>query len=173
MDKLGIHTDGVGTTPLAGKLRLDMPLDEDLKRIFQRSTEDTYDDFISLVSTARSMPVEEVNRVARGQVWSGLQASDRGLVDQQGSLQQAIDSAARIAGLGADYQVQYSEPEISSFEAFLLDMTGGVMARFGLKISGPAWTQLPLLEDLLADLRFLASSGGEFTRAAHCLCTAP
>jgi protease-4 len=173
LNKLGIHTDGVGTTPMAGKLRLDMPLDADLRRIFQRSTEDTYEDFIRLVAAARSMPVEEVNRVARGQVWSGLQARDRGLVDQQGSLQQAIDSAARISGLGADYQVRYSEPEVSSFEAFLLDMTGSAMARTGLKLQAPAWTRLPVLEDLLADLRFLASAGGSFTEAAHCLCAAP
>lgn len=173
LDKLGIHTDGVGTTPLAGKLRLDMPLDDDLHRIFQRSTEDTYEDFISLVSVARSMPVEEVNRVARGQVWSGIQARDRGLVDQQGSLQEAIGSAARIAGLGTDYQVQYTEPEMSSFESFLLDMTGSVMAQLGLNLRVPAWTRLPVLEDLLADLRFLASSGGSFTQAAHCLCAAP
>jgi protease-4 len=173
LDKLGIHTDGVGTTPLAGKLRLDLPLDADLRRIFQRSTENTYQDFINLVAGARSMPVEEVNRVARGQVWSGSQARDRGLIDQQGSLQQAIDSAARIAGLGADYQVQYSEPEVSSFESFLLDMTGSVMAKAGWELSAPAWTRLPVLEDLLADLRFLASTGGSFTQAAHCLCAAP
>jgi protease-4 len=181
MNKLGIHTDGVGTTPTAGKLRLDMPLDADLRRIFQRSTENTYEDFISLVAAARAMPVEEVNRVARGQVWSGVQARDRGLVDQQGGIQQAIDSAARIAGLGTDYRVQYSEAEMSSFEAFLLDMTGSAIGHIGARVGlpsgwamqAPAWSRLPLLEDLLADLQFLANSGGEFTKAAHCLCRAP
>lgn len=173
LNKVGIHTDGVGTTPLAGKLRLDLPLDDDLRRIFQRSTENTYEDFIKLVSTARSMPEEEVNRVARGQVWSGLQARDRGLVDQQGSLQQAIGSAARIAGLGADFKVQYSEAEMSSFESFILDMTGSVLAQVGWKAEVPAWLRLPLVADLLADLRLIAASGGQFTQAAHCLCRAP
>lgn len=173
LNKLGVHTDGVGTTPTAGKLRLDMPLDADLRRILQRSTENTYDDFLALVSAARSMPIEEVNRVARGQVWSGVQARDRGLVDQQGGLQQAIDSAARIAGLGTDFQVLYSEVEMSSFESFLLDMTGSVMARVGWNMQAPAWSRLPLLENLMADLQFLARSGGEFTQAAHCLCQAP
>ncbi len=173
LNKLGIHTDGVGTTPLAGKLRLDLPLDEDLRRIFQRSTEQTYEDFIALVASSRALSVEEVNRVARGQVWSGLQARDRGLIDQAGGLQQAIDSAARIAGLGADYQVRYSEVEMTSFESFLLDLTGSAMARVGFQMQAPAWTRLPLLEDLLADLRFLSASGGGFTQAAHCLCRAP
>ncbi len=173
LNKLGIHTDGVGTTPLAGKLRLDMPLDADLRRILQRSTEKIYEDFVKLVASSRSLTPEEVNRVARGQVWSGSQARDRGLIDQEGSLQQAIDSAARIAGLGADYQVRYSEVEMTSFESFLLNMAGGVMARVGWTVPASAWSELPLLDELLADLRFLAASGGAFTQAAHCLCSAP
>ena len=174
LEKMGIHADGVGTTPLAGKLRLDMPLDEDLRRIFQRSTEQTYADFVQLVSDARSMSTEEVNRVARGQVWSGIQARDRGLVDQAGSLQQAIDSAARIAGLGSDYRVSYSEVEMTAFESFILDITGSAMVRLGLnELQGPSWSRIPLVQDLLSDLQFLAAAGGEFTQAAHCLCRAP
>jgi len=100
LEKLGIHTDGVGTTPLAGKLRLDQPLDPDLKRIFQHATERTYRDFIQLVADARQMTPEDVDQVARGRVWSGAQAKDRGLIDQTGTLREAIDAAARIAGLG-------------------------------------------------------------------------
>jgi len=173
LEKLGIHADGVGTTPLAGKLRLDMPLDADLRRIFQRSTEQTYENFVNLVASSRALSPEEVHRVARGQVWSGSQARDRGLLDQEGSLQQAIDSAARIAGLGADYRVHYSEVEMTSLESFLLNITGSIMARVGWTMRAPAWTHLPLLDNLLADLRFLAASGGQFTQAAHCLCRAP
>lgn len=173
LNKLGIHTDGVGTTPLAGKLRLDMPLDADVKRIFQRSTEQIYEDFVALVSTARSMSLEEVNRVARGQVWSGVQARDRGLVDQAGGLQQAIDSAARIAGLGSDYQVKFSEAELSAFESFLLNMAGSTMAHLGWPMQSAGWVQLPFVDELLADLRFLLVASGGFTQAAHCLCRAP
>lgn len=173
LNKLGIHTDGVGTTPLAGKLRLDMPLDADVKRIFQRSTEQIYEDFVALVSTARSMSLEEVNRVARGQVWSGVQARDRGLVDQAGGLKQAIDSAARIAGLGSDYQVKFSEAELSAFESFLLNMAGSTMAHLGWPMQSAGWVQLPFVDELLADLRFLLAASGGFTQAAHCLCRAP
>jgi len=85
LEKLGIHTDGVGTTALAGKLRLDMPLDPDLKRIFQHATERTYDDFINLVAQSRQMAPQAVNEVAQGRVWSGSQAKERGLIDQAGS----------------------------------------------------------------------------------------
>jgi protease-4 len=170
LEKLGIHTDGVGTTPLAGKLRLDRPLDPDLKRIFQHATEQSYDDFIQLVTAARPLERHEVEAVARGRVWSGAQAKDRQLVDQTGNLRQAIDAAARIAGLGSDYAVQYKERELSGFEAFLIEMTGSALAGIGMSQTGVPLLRSTLLEDLLGDLNILVRSAGEFSVAAHCLC---
>jgi len=169
LEKLGIHTDGVGTTPLAGKLRLDRPLDPDLRRIFQHATERTYDDFITLVSEARQMAPRDVLAVAEGQVWSGTQAKDRGLIDQTGTLQESIDAAARIAGLGSDYDVIYDEPEISPIEAFLVEITSSAMLRSGLQFDGLAGLRGTLLENIVRDLRMLAGNGG-ITVAAHCLC---
>ncbi|MFB3079932.1 MAG: signal peptide peptidase SppA, partial [Lysobacterales bacterium] len=170
LEKLGIHSDGVGTTPLAGKLRLDRPLDSDLKRIFQHATEQTYDDFIRLVTDARPLERHEVEAVARGRVWSGAQAKDRQLVDQIGNLQQAIDAAARIAGLGSDYRVQYNEREMSRFESFLIEMTGSALLGFGVGQAGVPLLRSTLLEDLLGDLYILARSAGKFSVVAHCLC---
>jgi protease-4 len=170
LEKLGIHTDGVGTTALAGKLRLDRPLDPDLKRIFQHATERTYDDFINLVAQSRNMTTEAVNEVAQGRVWSGSQAKDRGLIDQAGTLQQAVDAAARIAGLGSDYQVVYDEWELSAFEAFLFDMMGNAMAYFQPGISGLGGMHNTLLENIISDLDVLVRSNDSLTIAAHCLC---
>jgi protease-4 len=173
LEKLGIHTDGVGTTPLAGKLRLDRPLDPDLRRIFEHAVERTYEDFITLVSDSRQMAPEDVLDVAEGRVWSGNQAKERGLIDQTGTLQEAIDAAARIAGLGSDYEVFYDEPEISSFEALLVEITSGAMIRLGPKFS-MTLQGLPstLVENILGDLRLLArnGNGNGLTVAAHCLC---
>jgi len=171
LEKLGIHSDGVGTTPLAGKLRLDRPLDPDLRRIFEHAVERTYEDFIALVSEARQMSPEDVLNVAEGRVWSGTQAKDRGLIDQTGTLQEAIDAAARIAGLGSDYQVRYDEPEISSLEELLVKMTSGAMLRLGL-VSGPAASGFPgtLLESIMGDLQRLVRNSNDLTVAAHCLC---
>lgn len=171
LEKLGIHNDGVGTTPLAGKLRLDRPLDPDLRRIFQHATERTYEDFITLVSESRQMPPEAVLRVAEGRVWSGVQAKDRGLVDQTGTLQDAVDAAARIAGLGSDYEAVYQERELTPFESFLLEMASSAMARVGLGQSGLPTLPSGLLERLVADLNvLLRSSGGGLSVVAHCLC---
>ncbi len=173
LEKLGIHTDGVGTTPLAGKLRLDRPLDPGLRRIFEHATERTYDDFISLVAESRQMEPRAVRRIAEGRVWSGSQAKERGLVDQTGTLQDAIDAAARIAGLGGDYEAYYDEPELSPVESLLLELTGSAVARLGLPTLGSsALSQLPLtlFENVADDLRVLSRSQGGLTVAAHCLC---
>lgn len=170
LEKLGIHTDGVGTTPLSGKLRLDRPLDPDLRRIFQRATERTYEDFVTLVASARQMEADDVYNVAQGRVWSGSQAKLRGLVDQTGTLPQAVDAAARIAGLGSDYDMVYDERELSSIEAFLFEMVGSVMTRFNPGISGIGPLHNTLLENILSDLRVLSRSNEGMTIAAHCLC---
>jgi len=170
LQKLGIHSDGVGTTQMAGKLRLDRPLDPDLRRIFQHATERTYDDFLDLVSDARKKDREAVHEVAQGRVWSGLQAKDRGLVDQTGTLRQASDSAARIAGLGTDYDVVYDERELSALESFMIEMTSSVIARFNPGMQGVRALHNSLLENILGDLEFLVRSNDTLTIAAHCLC---
>jgi protease-4 len=170
LEKLGIHTDGVGTTALAGKLRLDMPLDPDLRRIFQHATERTYDDFIELVAQSRQMTPQAVNEVAQGRVWSGGQAKDRGLVDQTGTLQQAVDAAARIAGLGSNYQAVYDEWELSAFETFLFEMMGSAMAHLQPGFSGLGGLHNTLLENIISDLNVLVRSNDSLTIAAHCLC---
>jgi protease-4 len=117
--------------------------------------------------------VAAVEQVARGRVWSGQQAKERGLVDQLGTLRQAIDSAARIAGLGSDYQVEYAEPALSHLESLLLDMTGSSVSWIG-SVSRPTdWMNNTQVEQLLGDLRLFSASGNGLTLAAHCLCRAP
>jgi protease-4 len=170
LEKIGIHTDGVGTTELAGKLRLDRPLDPDLKRIFQHATERIYEDFISLGADSRQMAEPAVLEVAGGRVWSGLQAKERGLIDRTGTLQDAVDAAARIAGLGSDYEAVYQERELTPFESFLVEITGGVMLRLGLADSGLPILRDSLLDKLLGDLGMLARTSSGLMIAAHCLC---
>jgi protease-4 len=170
LEKLGIRSDGVGTTRMAGKLRLDRPLDEDLRRIFQHMVERTYEDFVDLVADSRQKDREEVLEVAQGRVWSGLQAKERGLLDQTGTLRQAADAAARIAGLGSDYDVVYDERELTAMEALLIEMTGGITAKFM-----PSMIRMPvihnsLFENIMEDLDLLLRSNDELTVAAHCLC---
>jgi len=171
LDRLGIHTDGVGTTELAGKLRLDRPLDPDLRRIFQSSVEHVYDQFLNLVLQERPFDsVEAVDEVARGRVWSGSQAAERGLVDHTGSLQDAIDAAARIEGLGDRYTVTWTEPELTTIERLLLEMTSGVLSKLSLDLSAGDIIRKSFVQGLLDDLRTLTRGENGLTVAAHCLC---
>lgn len=110
--KLGIHTDGLGTTPLYGILRGDRPLQPQLARIMQAEVEHVYDRFIHKVATARGMSVEAVDNIAQGRVWSGADALRIGLVDEIGGLQDAVASAAQLAGLGpGDYRLETARPD--------------------------------------------------------------
>jgi protease-4 len=112
LDKLGIHTDGVGTTSLAGSLRLDRPITPEVATILQSEVDYGYQNFINGVASGRDMPVEDVDKIARGRVWSGKQAKKLGLVDEIGSLDDAVASAAKMAGLEeGHYQLQELKPE--------------------------------------------------------------
>jgi protease-4 len=110
---LGIRVDGVGTTWLAGAVRPDRELEPRLRPALQTMIEQGYREFLDRVAEARSMSVEEVDRIARGRVWSGQDAHERGLVDELGGLAEAIASAAAMAELGEEYAVRFVEKEPS------------------------------------------------------------
>lgn len=170
LEKIGVHTDGFGTTQMAGKLRLDRPLDADVARVFQSSTERMYRQFISLVSDSRGKSVEEVEELAQGRVWSGLQAAERGLVDKTGTFQDAIEASARIAGLGDSYQIKWVEPEKSALDEFFTDFVSGAVSKLNLSVSIPVNLPVSWLQAMLNDLQFIVAQQGKFTVAAHCLC---
>ncbi|MGE5125252.1 MAG: signal peptide peptidase SppA, partial [Betaproteobacteria bacterium] len=100
---LGIHTDGVGTTRFSDTLRPDRPLDPAVAQMFQEFIDHGYDEFLARVAQARRMTKQQVDKIARGRVWSGEDAKGLGLVDQLGGLDQAVASAARRAKLAKGY----------------------------------------------------------------------
>jgi len=171
LDKIGVHTDGFGTTDMAGKLRVDQPLDEGVARVFQASTERTYQQFIKLVSEARGIDdIAEVDALAQGRVWTGEQARERGLVDKTGTFQDAIEASARIAGLGDEYQIEWIEPEISVLDKLFTDFLAAAVSGLDLSITTPANLPMSWLQSMLEDLQFITAQEGKFTVAAHCLC---
>ncbi len=113
-EKLGIGVDGVGTTPLSGELRLDRPVGEAAAMLLQANIERGYEDFLALVANGRSKTRDEIDAIAQGRVWSGRDALERGLVDKLGSLDDAVASAAKRAGLEeGKFERDYLEPEKS------------------------------------------------------------
>ena len=170
LDKVGVHTDGFGTTEMAGKLRLDMPLDPGVARVFQSSTERIYKQFITLVSGARGKSFEEIDELAQGRVWSGEQAVERGLVDKTGTFQDAIKASARIAGLGDSYKIEWIEPEKTTIDQFVVDFMAKAVSKLDLSVSQPVSLPVSWLQAMLDDLQFITAQQGKFTIAAHCLC---
>ena len=170
LDKIGVHTDGFGTTEMAGKLRLDMPLDPGVARVFQSSTERIYKQFITLVSGARGKSFEEIDELAQGRVWSGEQAVERGLVDKTGTFQDAIKASARIAGLGDSYKIEWIEPEKTAIDQFVVDFMAKAVSKLDLSVSQPVSLPVSWLQAMLDDLQFITAQQGKFTIAAHCLC---
>ena len=169
--KVGVHTDGFGTTDMAGKLRLDMPLDPGISRVFQSSVERTYQQFINLVNDARGFEdLEKVNELAQGRVWTGEQALERGLVDKTGTFQDAIEASARIAGLGDNYRIEWIEPEKSALDEFFTDFMAAAVSHLNLSVTTPASLPASWLQSMLGDLQFIVAQQGKFTVAAHCLC---
>ncbi len=108
---LGIRVDGISTAPLAG-VRPDRKLPEGVGRTVQLMIEQGYRDFLQRVAESRDMTIEEVDEIAQGRVWSGEDAFRLGLVDGLGNLEDAIASAAELAGLGDRYAVSYVEKEM-------------------------------------------------------------
>jgi len=120
LNELGIHTDGLGTTSIAGGLRPDMPLNPALAKAFQMGVDDVYNEFIKHVATGRSIDPARVNQLAQGRVWSGADAHRLGLVDHLGGLEVAIVSAAKRAGVESDYRKVMVEPKME-FADFLAE----------------------------------------------------
>ncbi|MGH8179092.1 MAG: signal peptide peptidase SppA [Steroidobacter sp.] len=112
LGKLGITVDGVGTAPLADALRIDRTLDEQARDILQLSVEHAYRVFVDHVAAAREKSFDEIDAVAQGRVWAGVDALENGLVDKLGSYRDALNAAAQRAELGEDYDIEYIEPPL-------------------------------------------------------------
>jgi protease-4 len=174
---LGVHTDGVGTTRFSDALRPDRPLDPAVADIFRQVIDEGYADFLERVSKARKMTVEQVDRIARGRIWSGEDAKGLGLVDQLGGLDQAIESAAKRAKLGKGYRVWYVEKErtlreqlASMLAAKALDVA---VAAGWIGETSPSASALSVagrLRDLQRDVERLSRWNDPRGVYAHCLC---
>ena len=125
LDRYGITTDGVSTTPLAGAASIERGISPAFAELIQANVEAGYTQFIEMVAESRGMTVEAVDNIAQGRVWTGAAAKEIGLVDEIGELQAAIDAAAELAEL-TDFEVWHVEPERSTQEQIIDALTASV-----------------------------------------------
>jgi protease-4 len=108
--QLNIGVDGVRTTPLSGQPDVLRGPSPEANRLLQTGIESSYRRFIELVARARHLSPARVNEIAQGRVWSGGAAHQLGLVDRFGSLDDAVQEAARRAGIApGNAKVTYLE----------------------------------------------------------------
>ena len=123
LSEIGINSDGVKTSRLDLSGDVTSPLDEGLSKIIQSEIEYGYKRFIGLVSEARDIPIEEVDKIAQGRVWAGSTALELGLVDNIGNLQMAIKRAAELAKID-EYNSYYPEQEVNWREQIFNRLSG-------------------------------------------------
>jgi protease-4 len=111
-DKLGITFDEVRTGAFGDTYTVTRPLSEPEKKIIQKSLDDYYNTFTSKAAEGRSVPQEDILKVASGRVWTGSQAIQNKLVDVLGGFNDAVRIAAEKAGVKDDYKIRfYPEPK--------------------------------------------------------------
>ena len=108
---IGITWDSVATTPYSDLLTPFREKSPDEMGVIQKYIDEFYHQFLERVSQARNIPVDQVNEIAQGRVWSGEQAIKLHLVDEIGGLRAAVDYAAELAHQGknprlAEYPVK-------------------------------------------------------------------
>jgi protease IV len=110
-NKLGVTFDGVKTAPEADALTITKPLSPAQRIFIQSEIDSTYLTFKSRVAAGRGKSIDYVDSIAQGRVWTGSKGLQLGLVDRMGTLQDAVDCAARMART-SDYRLrEFPEPK--------------------------------------------------------------
>lgn len=117
-DRIGVGSDSVRTNPNADAWSINQPFTDEQHAHVEAEADLFYTDFIERVAAGRKLTVEAVDAIARGRVWTGADALERGLVDELGGLRTAITKAKVLAGLEPDADVRIASYPGSS----LLDM---------------------------------------------------
>lgn len=122
-NNLGITFDTVKTHSNSVAMSVTTKPSPEFKMMMQRNVENFYDNFITRVSEGRNKDKAYIDSIARGRVWAGSQAKALGLVDEHGGLKQAIEIAARQAGI-SDYGL-IAYPKTKDIATQLLETLSG------------------------------------------------
>lgn len=126
LNSIGVHTDGVSTSPLAD-VSITKALPPEAQQMMQLSIENGYKRFITLVADARKSTPEQIDKIAQGHVWTGQDAKANGLVDSLGDFDDAVAKAAELAKL-KQWHLEYYVDDPTFFDKVMDNMSGSVRA---------------------------------------------
>ena len=125
--KVGYNIEGITVGgEYAGAYSVDTPFSPSQAEAYRGQLQDIYDDFTTRVANGRDLPLERVQEIAKGRVWTGAQAKEIGLVDELGGIMAAIDAAKKLAEIDADEKVRIKVfPRQKSIEDQINDLFTG------------------------------------------------
>ncbi|WP_394127786.1 signal peptide peptidase SppA [Vibrio hepatarius] len=168
LNNLGIYTDGVGTSPFSD-VGVTTGLSDGASQAFQMGIEHGYNRFIGLVSQSRDIPLENVDDVAQGRVWTGQDALEFDLIDKIGDFDDAVKLAAELAKV-EQFNVYWVEEPLSPAQQFIQDFMNQVKVNLGIDATAllPQALQ-PMAAQVIQDANMLQSFNDPKGQYAFCL----
>jgi len=155
LSNLGVYSDGVATTDMAG-FSITRPLDDKMAQVIQMSVEEAYGRFLDVVADARNMTPEQVDNIAQGRVWIAAKAQELGLIDKLGDKQDAIKAAAALAKLN-HYDVKTIKQSLSPQQKMIQDILGNASVKSMLGSNNATTSVLAAQANLQSVVKRLSS----------------
>jgi protease-4 len=146
LDSIGVHTDGVATSPLAD-VAVTKSLPPEVQQMMQLTIENGYKRFVNLVADSRKKTPEQIDAIAQGHVWTGQDAKANGLVDSLGDFDDAVAKAAELAKLKS-WHLVFWQDEPSMLDMVFNSVSGSVRAMLPQALQ--AYLPAPLADAALA-----------------------
>lgn len=152
--KLGVNWNSVKFGDNAGILSFNTAFSTKEKSIFNKSLDFVYEDFTLKVSAARKINLKELNKLARGRVWTGEAAKKNKLVDELGGIELALSEAQKAAGMKPEdkFRIAYY-PKEKSLQEKIQQLVNGSKGIYMRKILSDFQVELEQLK-LLSRLRY-------------------
>lgn len=123
-EKVGVGTEVIARGKNSGILSIDTPFTVSERDAFQRMLNDIYKQFTTKAAEGRNMPIENLEKLAGGRIWTGRQAKANGLIDEVGTLEDAIAAAKTLSNMKPDdaYDLEILPKAPTAFEAIFGDI---------------------------------------------------
>jgi protease-4 len=132
-NKIGITTETIERGKNSGLFAASRKWTDSERAVVKGMMEDIYDQFTAKAAKGRKMPLEKLRKLAGGRIYSGRQARENGLIDQLGTLEDAVNEAKKLAGLekDADVKIVVLPKPTNFFETLFGDMDAEKEVRIG------------------------------------------